>query len=71
MAHWQFRPLNPNETSGASISDDNFADEERTSVEILVRETLQNPLDARSSDSVVRVEYKLVNADLISSEFAR
>lgn len=71
MAHWQFRPLNPNETSGASISDDNFADEERSSVEILVRETLQNPLDARSSDSVVRVEYKLVEVDLAASEFAR
>lgn len=71
MAHWQFRPLNPNETSGASISDDNFADEERTGVEILVRETLQNPLDARSSDGVVRVEYKLVAVDLARSEFAR
>ena len=71
MAHWQFRPLNPNETSGASISDDNFADEERTSVEILVRETLQNPLDARSSDSAVRVEYKLVTVNLASSRFAR
>ena len=71
VAHWQFRPLNPNETSGASISDDNFADEERSSVEILVRETLQNPLDARSSNSVVRVEYKLVEVDLAASEFAR
>lgn len=71
MAHWQFRPLNPNETSGASISDDNFADEERSSVEILVRETLQNPLDARSSDSVVRVEYKLVTVNLAASKFAR
>lgn len=71
LAHWQFRPLNPNETSGTSISDDNFADEERTSVEILVRETLQNPLDARSSDSAVRVHYKLVTVDLAASEFAR
>ncbi|WP_223504619.1 hypothetical protein [Pseudomonas sp. BF-R-24] len=71
MAHWQFRPLNPNETSGSSISDDNFADEERTSVEILVRETLQNPLDARSSESVVRVEYKLVTVDLATTKFAR
>lgn len=71
VAHWQFRPLNPNETSGASISDDNFADEERTNVEILVRETLQNPLDARSSDDVVRVEYKLVTVELADSEFAR
>lgn len=71
MAHWQFRPLNPNETSGASISDDNFADEERTNVEILVRETLQNPLDARTGGSIVRVEYKLVTLDLANSEFAR
>lgn len=71
MVHWQFRPLNPNETSGSSISDDNFADEERTSVEILVRETLQNPLDARSSESIVRVEYKLVTVDLAKSKFAR
>ncbi len=71
MAHWQFRPLNPNETSGSSISDDNFADEERTSVEILVRETIQNPLDARSSDEPVRVEYKLVTVNLDSSSFAR
>lgn len=71
MVHWQFRPLNPNETSGSSISDDNFADEERTSVEILVRETLQNPLDARSSESVVLVEYKLVTVDLDTSKFAR
>ncbi|MVW88850.1 hypothetical protein [Pseudomonas sp. PB101] len=71
VVHWQFRPLNPNETSGSSISDDNFADEERTSVEILVRETLQNPLDARSSESVVRVEYKLVTVDLATTKFAR
>ncbi len=71
MAHWQFRPLNPNETSGASISDDNFADEERTSVEILVRETLQNPLDARSGDGVVRVTYKLVSIDAEQSQFAK
>lgn len=69
MAHWQFRALNPNETSGASISDDNFADEERTSVEVLVCETLQNLLDARSRDSVVRMEYRLVTVDVATSEF--
>jgi hypothetical protein len=71
LAHWQFRPLNPNETSGASISDDNFADEERTSVEILVRETLQNPLDARAGEGVVRVQYRLVTVDLETSNFVR
>lgn len=71
MAHWQFRPLNPNENSGASTVDDNFADEERTSVEILVRETLQNPLDARSDSDLVRVCYKLVTIDASSSAFAK
>jgi len=70
-AHWQFRPLNPNENSGASTTDDNFADEERTSVEILIRETLQNPLDARRDDSVVRVEYRIVSVELSASQFSR
>ncbi|MNF16518.1 hypothetical protein D3C80_2195680 [compost metagenome] len=59
MAHWQFRLLNPNEISGASISHDNFADEERTSVEVRVPETLQSPLDARSRDS--RDRFSLTN----------
>ncbi|RON06530.1 hypothetical protein BK659_19700 [Pseudomonas brassicacearum] len=54
---------------GASIFDDNFADEERTSVEVLVRQTLQNPLDTRSRDSVVRVEYRLVTVGVATSEF--
>src|SRR5690606_28997830 len=36
-----------------------------------VRETLQNPLDARNSDSVVRVHYRLVSVDLAASDFAR
>ncbi|RJX77885.1 hypothetical protein D3M70_19680 [Pseudomonas sp. LS-2] len=40
-------------------------------MEILVRETLQNPLDARSSDGVVRVEYKLATLRLADSEFAK
>lgn len=71
MAVWQFRPLNPNENSGASTVDDNFAVEERTSVEILVRETLQNPLDARSSpDDLVRVSYRVVSLETAGSRFA-
>ncbi|HRN52131.1 MAG TPA: hypothetical protein PK788_01415 [Gemmatimonadaceae bacterium] len=71
LAHWQFRPLNPNENSGASTTDDNFADEERTNVEILVRETLQNPLDARLGDEVVRVVYRVKSVDLSESAFSR
>jgi hypothetical protein len=69
MATWQFRPLNPNDNSGISTVDDNFANEERSSVEILVRETLQNPLDARSDDELVEVHYNIVAVDRTKSEF--
>ncbi|WNH54498.1 hypothetical protein [Stenotrophomonas oahuensis] len=72
MAQWQFRALNPNENSGSSISDDNFSIEERTNVEILVRETLQNPLDARaSSDDTVRVSYRIVEIDADAGQTVR
>lgn len=72
MAAWQFRTLNPNENSGSSISDDNFSIEERTNVEILVRETLQNPLDARASvDDQVKVSYRIVEVDLTHSRVAK
>lgn len=72
MAAWQFRTLNPNENSGSSISDDNFSIEERTNVEILVRETLQNPLDARgSADDQVRVSYRIVEVALATSKLAQ
>jgi hypothetical protein len=69
MATWQFRPLNPNDNSGVSTVDDNFANEERTSVEILVRETLQNPLDARHSDDLVEVHYNVVQVERAKSTF--
>jgi len=72
MAAWQFRMLNPNENSGSSISDDNFSVEERTNVEILVRETLQNPLDARASvDDQVKVSYRVIEVDLAQSVVAK
>jgi hypothetical protein len=57
MATWQFRKLNPNETSGTSTSEDNFAQEERTNVDILVRECIQNPLDARIPGERVEVHF--------------
>lgn len=69
MAFWQFRPLNPNDNSGVSTVEDNFANEERTSVEILVRETLQNPLDARHDEQLVEVSYNLVSLKRGSSRF--
>lgn len=57
MAFWQFRPLNPNDNSGTSTAEDNFAQEERTNVDILVRESIQNPLDARSSEEAVAIHF--------------
>lgn len=58
MTQWQFRTLNPNDTSGTSTAEDNFAQEERTSVDILVRECIQNPLDARLEAENVQVHFK-------------
>jgi hypothetical protein len=67
MAVWQFRPLNPNENSGSSTVDDNFADEQRSSADILVRETIQNPLDARSEGQSVRVRYYITSVAIDGS----
>lgn len=78
MTHWQFRTLNPNDTSGTSTSEDNFAQEERTSVDILVRECIQNPLDAKANSEKVKVHFRWVTlarpastflADLLTNEF--
>ncbi len=69
MAFWQFRPLNPNDNSGISTVEDNFANEDRSNVEILVRETLQNPLDARTGNELVEVRYDLVTLRRGSSFF--
>src|ERR1044072_948574 len=57
MASWAFRKLNPNDNSGGTTFDENFADEQCSSADILVRETIQNPLDARSNGEPVRVRY--------------
>ena len=71
MTYWQFEQLGPNDNSGTSTVEDNFANEERTSVEILVRETLQNPLDARHQEDVVEVRYNLISVNRRSSVFAQ
>lgn len=71
MEHWQFHSLNPNDNSGISTVDDNFANEERSNVEILVRETLQNPLDAKDSNQLVEVRYSLVTVKRSGSGFLK
>lgn len=76
---WQFRTLNPNDTSGTSTSEDNFAQEERTSADILVRECIQNPLDARNAAEHVQVHFRwghvpgnsLVAKDVFTSDLGQ
>lgn len=71
MALWQFRKLNPNDNSGSSTVDDNFADEQRSNADILVRETIQNPLDARSDGRAVMVRYYVTTVQTAASALAR
>lgn len=50
-ANWVFPQTAPFQVQGRDLSEDNFAQEERSNLEILIREALQNPLDARSPDN--------------------
>ena len=45
-ATWFFPKVEPHQIQGRGLAEDNFAQESRTSLEILIREALQNPLDA-------------------------
>lgn len=47
-AKWVYPPTRPYGVQGRGLSEDNFAQEERSSLEILMREAIQNPLDARA-----------------------
>lgn len=50
-ATWVFPPTDPYQVQGRDLSEDNFAQEEKTNLEILIREVLQNPIDARAGDN--------------------
>jgi hypothetical protein len=56
---WVFPPTGPYQVQGRDLSEDNFAQEERTSLEILIREVLQNPLDARAPDNTGPVRVRI------------
>jgi hypothetical protein len=56
---WVFPKTAPFQVQGRDLSEDNFAQEERSSLEILMREALQNPLDARSSDTTGPVKVRI------------
>lgn len=58
-ATWVFPPTAPFQVQGRDLSEDNFAQEDRSSLEILMREALQNPLDARSPDNTGPVKVRI------------
>lgn len=58
-AKWVFPETGPYQVQGRDLSEDNFAQEDRTSLEILMREALQNPLDARARDNSGAVKVRI------------
>lgn len=79
-AAWVFPETGPYQVQGRDLSEDNFAQEERSSLEILIREVLQNPIDARAPDNTgpVRVRINVLQpghfdadylAELLSGEY--
>jgi hypothetical protein len=58
-AKWVFPEVRPFQVQGRDLSEDNFAQEERSNLEILIREVLQNPLDARSPDNSGPVQVRI------------
>ena len=58
-ASWYYPDTHPFRVQGRGIAEDNFAQEERSGIEILMREALQNPLDARAVGSTGPVRVRL------------
>lgn len=70
-ADWVYPEVTPYQVQGRDLSEDNFAQEDRSSLEILMREILQNPLDARASDNSgpVRVTLKLLQSGNFDADY--
>jgi hypothetical protein len=58
-AAWVYPETQPYQVQGRDLSEDNFAQEERSSLEILIREALQNPIDARDPGSTTPVKVRI------------
>lgn len=56
---WVFPKTGAYQVQGRDISEDNFAQEDRTSQEIMMREVLQNPLDARAPGNAGPVKVRI------------
>jgi len=70
-ANWVFPETGPFQVQGRDLSEDNFAQENRSNLEILIREVLQNPLDARAPDNTgpVRVSIAVHKAGNFDAGF--
>lgn len=69
---WLFPQTVPYVKRGKGIAGDNFTQEDRTGLEILVREALQNSLDAAlPSTKTVRVNIKLLKADEFNNNYLK
>lgn len=56
---WFYPETQPFQVQGRDLSEDNFAQEERSGLEILIREALQNPIDARDPSSSEPVKVRI------------
>jgi hypothetical protein len=63
IAHWHYKKTEPFLPQGKDTTRPNFSREERSEVGILIREGLQNPLDARRDDFAGAVCVTLRNLD--------
>jgi hypothetical protein len=68
---WVFPETGPYQVQGRDLSEDNFAPENRTNLDILIREILQNPLDARAIDNPgpVRVLIKILQPGYFDADY--
>lgn len=70
-AKWSYPHVPKMRVQGRSTVEDNFAPEKRSSLEILVREATQNPLDARRGDhdGPVEVKFRLLAKDEFDASY--
>lgn len=67
---WLYPPTQQSRVQGRGLAEDNFAQETKSSLEILMREALQNPLDASDgSGKPVRVALRLLSPAEVDQQY--
>ncbi len=71
FGQWVFPQTGSYQVQGRDLSEDNFAHEERSNLELLMREILQNPLDARSSANAgaIRVNIRVLKPGEFDADY--